>query len=62
MRLTPGDHVTDRRTGAKLRFSCTRRHNWLGIVAVCIVPGATGTRGRIKQVPIDRLRKAKVRA
>ena len=60
MPLTPGDHVIDRRTGERMRFSCWKRCGCyaLGIAAMCLVPGLSG-RGRVRQVPIDRVRKVK---
>lgn len=57
--LTLGDQVIDRRTGERLRFSKLMQHNWLGTVATCIRPGATGTAGRIRLVPLDALYKPK---
>lgn len=60
MTLTPGDWIIDRRSGQRLRFSCYRKHNWLGTVAVCLVPGMGGL-GRVRQVPLDAIRKAKRR-
>jgi hypothetical protein len=60
MRITQGDHIIDRRTGERLRFSCWKSSGCYapGIVAVCLVPGQSG-RGRVRQVPIDRVRKVK---
>lgn len=60
MTLTPGDHIIDRRTGARLRFSCWKRSGCYapGIVAVCLVPGMGGLK-RVRQVPLDAIRKAK---
>lgn len=59
MHLTPLDQVIDRRTGERLRFSKLTKHNWLGTVATCIRPGAKGTVGRIKIVPLASIHKPK---
>lgn len=60
MRLDQGDHVIDRRTGERLSFSCWKRSGCYspGIVAVCLVPGMGGL-GRVRQVPLDAIRKVK---
>jgi hypothetical protein len=58
--LTTGDHVIDRRTGERLRFSRWRNHPYHGVVACCIKPGERGLT-RVRQVPLDKIRKVKVR-